>query len=132
MEEKLSNDDGTDAINIGAMLRILCAPPYGCNIASAGLLLALFFGRRKKDLNLIYNGQVISVENWLSDAIIGNYLSLPVCEGTTIVRVSAESISEWERLLDEWGLETTFLGKVEYLRKAQELKESSRASGPSL
>ena len=124
MEEKLSNNDGANAmINIGAMLRILCAPPYGCNIASVGLLLALFFGRRRKDLNLIYNGQVISIENWLNEAIIGNYLSLPVCDATTIVRVSAESVSEWERLLDEWGLETTFLGKVEYLRKAQELQK---------
>lgn len=124
IEESLSMDDAADAvINIGEMLRILCAPPYGCNIASAGLLLALFFGRRKKDLNLIKNSQVISIENWLTEAISRNYLSLPVCDATTMVRVSAESISEWERLLDEWGLETTFLGKIEYLRKANELQK---------
>lgn len=124
IEKRLSTDkEVVEAINIGELLRTLCAPPYGCNIASAGLLLALFFGRRKKDLNLRKNSQNISIENWLMEAISGNYLSLPICDATTLERVSAESISEWERLLEEWGLETTYLGKVEYLRRANELQK---------
>ncbi|MBC7076683.1 MAG: hypothetical protein H5T98_11600, partial [Syntrophomonadaceae bacterium] len=77
IEKRLSTDkEVMEAINIGELLRTLCAPPYGCNIASVGLLLALFFGRRKKDLNLRKNSQNISIENWLMEAISGNYLNL--------------------------------------------------------
>lgn len=125
LEKRLNSDADVSeaAINVGEMLKMLCAPPYGCNIASAGLLLALFFGRRRKDLNLIKNNHSISIENWISEAMPSNYLSLPICDMTTMVRVSAESVSEWERLLDEWGIETTLLGKVEYLRKAEELQK---------
>ena len=66
MEEKLSNNDGANAmINIGAMLRILCAPPYGCNIASVGLLLALFLGVEERILTLFTTAKLLVLKTGL-------------------------------------------------------------------
>ncbi len=110
-------------MNLGAAMRILCNPPYGCNIASAGLLLALFIGRRKDSINLFKDQKVISLENWLSDAIRKNFLNLSVLDNTEAVLVSKESLSEWDKLLEIWDMEKTLLGKVSFIKKAEELEK---------
>lgn len=125
LDNKLSGPDNTMSrpVNLGSMLRLLCGPPYGCNIASAGLLLGLFIGKRKNSLNLLRNRETVSIETWLSDALKGNFLDLSVLNATDMVRVSKESLSEWEKLLEEWESETLLLGKVASERKAEELQK---------
>lgn len=109
-------------MNLGKAVRTLCSPPYGCNIASAGLVLSLFVCMCQKDkLEFRLAGESISVENWLSSALSRNFLDLSVLDNSTVVAVSETVRSEWASLLDDWDLETTHSGKIEYLRKAREL-----------
>ncbi len=126
LETKLEGKDDSGfhkPMNMGETMRLLCAPPYGCNIASAGLLLALFVGRRKNTLNLLKNNQVIGFENWLRDSMPGSFLDMSVLDITDIVKISQDSISEWEKLLDDWGIETFLLAKVDFLIKAKKLEK---------
>ncbi len=126
LDSKLQDVEASEtqkAMNMGEVIRILCMPPYGCNIASAGLLLALFIGRRKKGLNLMKDNEIISFENWLQEAIPGNFFNLSTLDDTYVVCVSEESLSEWEVLLEEWDLEQTYIGKVKFRNKALKLKE---------
>lgn len=126
LESKLKEAEAsemTKAMNMGEVTRLLCMPPYGCNLASAGLLMALFIGRRKKELNLMKSNEMISFENWLQDAMPKNYFDLSVLDDTDVVRVSEESISEWEVLLEEWDLEQIYVGKVKFRDKALKLSE---------
>ena len=116
-------EDDNKRMNLGASLRILCSPPYGCNIASAGLLLALFIGRRKDSINLFKDQKVIGLENWLSEALQGNFLNLPVLDATDAVLVSEENLSEWDKLLEDWEMETTLEGKKSFILRARELEK---------
>ncbi len=126
MESQLGGAETSEAkkpMNMGKVTRLLCAPPYGCNIASAGMILALFVGRRKNELNLMKDNQTISFEPWLQEAMPGNFFDLSVLDNTDVVRVSKENLSEWEILFDEWELEPTLNGQVRFRNKALELKE---------
>jgi hypothetical protein len=126
LESQLGDAETSDTkkpMNMGEITRLLCSPPYGCNIASAGMILAFFIGRRKNELNLMKDNQMISFENWLQEAMPGNFFDLSVLDNTDVVRVSKESLSEWEILFDEWELEPTLNGKVRFRNKALELKE---------
>lgn len=125
LDAQLGDEDG-DArrlMNMGDAVRLLCRPPYGCNIASAGLLLAYFVGSRKRNVQLLKNNQTIGIDMWLRDAMQGNYLSLPVLDVTEVVRISEESLSEWEDLLDQWESEPTLLGRRDFLQKAADLEK---------
>lgn len=125
-ESRLRIEEGTGTnkgLNLGEAVKTLIAPPFGCNIASAGLLMALFIGRRKQELELYKDGQIVDIKNWLATAMPGNFFDISVLEATEVIRISEESVSEWERLLEEWGLERTHLGKKKFFQKAEELKE---------
>ena len=117
------SEEGPGLLNLGFAMRLLCAPPFGCNIASAGLILALFIGKRRNNLNLLQNDQLVAIETWLSDAIQGNFLNLTVLDSTDAVIVSEETLSEWERLLEDWDAESTYNGRVEFHKKALALQE---------
>jgi hypothetical protein len=124
LETELSNQEGTAApVNLGRLMRTLCLPPFGCNIASAGLILALFTGKRRNEINMLRKQQPVSIENWLQDAMPGNFLDLSVLDASELVRVSREALSEWEVMLENLEQEPTLLGKVEYLRKAGGLEQ---------
>ena len=110
------NEESPGSLNLGWAVRLLCAPPYGCNIASAGLILALFIGKRRNNLNLLLNNQLVSIETWLSDAIQGNFLNLTILDNTDAVIVSEESLSEWEALLEDWDAENTYSGRIGFTK----------------
>lgn len=113
----------TGPLNLGEVMETLCSPPYGCNVASAGLILALFIGSRRNEINLLKDGVPISIENWLTDAMPKNFFDLSVLVSTHLVKVSGDSISEWESLLEDWDLEDTIGGALEYQTKASELQQ---------
>jgi len=121
---KVEEETGaTKGLNLGEAVRTLIAPPFGCNIASSGLLIALFICRRMQELELYKGGQIVSIETWLATAMPGNFFDISVLDATDIIRISEESVSEWERLIEEWGLEQTHSGKEKFFQKAEELKE---------
>jgi len=113
----------TEPLNLGTVMEILCSPPYGCNVASAGLIIALFIGSRRNEVNLLKDGVSIGIENWLSTAMPKNFFDLSVLASTELVQVSQDSLSEWESLLEDWELEEAILGSLEYQKKAHELQE---------
>lgn len=117
-------EDDSGSLNLGYAMRLLCSPPYGFNIASAGLVLALFIGKRRNNLNMIRNQQLVSVEAWLPDALQGNFLNLVILDKTDIVVVSQETISEWERLLEDWDTEETYSGKIAFHNKALKMQNT--------
>lgn len=122
--ESLLNDatgENVLGVNCGQVIKMLCMPPYGLNIASAGLILALFIALNKDSIDLVYQGKPIDIQTWQQNAFAGRFLSMPVLEKTYIVKVAEEQRSEWKCLLEEWEVELTNKGKVEYLRRAEEL-----------
>lgn len=101
-------------MNIGGQLRRICKPPYGCNIASAGMLLALFIGSRKSTINMYESKKKTSIEDWLSIAFQNNFLSMSVLDNTEIVLVSEQNVLVWKRALEEWENQATYTGKISY------------------
>lgn len=123
LEEKLQPiREGGNFLNFGFAIRLLCSPPYGFNIASAGLVLAYFIGKRRHDLSLIYDQQQVSVENWLPDVLQGNFLNLAILDKTYAEVVSQETISEWERLLEDWDTTDVFVSKIDFHNQAIKLQ----------
>lgn len=130
MDERLSSDgDEIRSLNLGAVLRLFCAPPYGLNIASAGLIMGAFFGKRKKNLNIVFRGKSRNISDWLNDALPNRFLDLGVLDNTEIEMFSIDAISEWEKLLADWDVETTHLGKMEFRKKAAD--QAKRTPIPS-
>lgn len=110
------------ALNLGETVDLLCSPPYGCNLASAGLIIALFIGSRRNEVNLVVAGAPIRVQKWLETAMRKKFFDLSVLADTELVEVSEDSLSQWERLLEEWELERTINGLLELREKAHHLQ----------
>jgi len=117
-----SREEG-EFMNLGQIVEMLILPPYGCNIASAGLLLAMFIGKRKSEFNLLLEKESVNIDEWLSKAIPKNFLEMEVLHKTVVLKVTPDQQNEWEKLLDEWEAEKTYRGKVKYMQKALELME---------
>lgn len=115
--------NGQKRLNLGTMIRILCAPPFGYNIASAGLVLGIFYGRRKNILHITFGEEIISVENWLQKSMPGNFLDMAVLNCTEFLLISEKSVSEWEELLDDWDAEKKYIRIVEFDKRATELQK---------
>ena len=109
-------------INIGQLFKLLIAPPYGFNIASAGLALGVFLAPRKNIAVLSLDDQNISLGAWISQAFTGNFLNITILNKTVIRYVSDSETSEWQQLLSIWDMELTHLGNLSYLEKANQLQ----------
>ncbi len=123
LQSELHGEGDGDRVpmSMGKAMTVLHSPPYGCNIASAGLLLAYFVGSRKNDFQLYQNGQAISTDKWLQNALPGKFLSSSILGATDLVQVSKESVSEWELVLDQWELADTLVEKESLLVREQDL-----------
>lgn len=110
-------------INIGGQLRRICKPPYGCNLASAGMLLALFIGYRKGSINIYKDKKKINIEDWLSTAFKSNFLTIPVLDSTEIILVSEIDVEKWEWTLERWESEITYTGRISYYEEVRKLEQ---------
>ena len=121
---KLEDEEQPDreGVNVGEILRLWMAPPFGCNLAAAGLLLSMYIGKRQDQFELLYDNRVVKTEQWLGQAMPTNFFDLSVLDSTVVVRVSEDRVSVWEGLLEEWELEPTYLGKINYMDKARQLQ----------
>jgi hypothetical protein len=98
-------------------------PPYGANIASAGLLLGVYVASRIEKLMVLHNGTQYAVNQWLQDEIFrGKFLDLLHLQGDELVLIGGES-EEWEMLLEEWDLADSYFERASYLRRARALRE---------
>ena len=108
---------------VGEVLRQLCLPPYGANIASAGLLLGVFVAPRSEQLVIVRDGQQYALTQWLQDGVFRRkFLDITALQNVELAFIG-EASSEWENLLDEWEQAESYLGRFSFLRRASELKE---------
>ena len=110
-------------LSISEAVKGLCQPPYGANIASAGLFLGVYMAPRFSKLVVMKNGKQISTDQWLQEKLFrGKYLSISALSGVDFLLLE-EASSEWETLLDEWEQSSDYISMVNYLRRSIELKE---------
>ncbi|HHX45367.1 MAG TPA: hypothetical protein GX714_15465 [Chloroflexi bacterium] len=123
IDARLGAEDGDASLNLGAVVRELCLPPYGGSIAAVGLLLALYVAPRRDTLEVRRHGETVGIERWLQEALPRRFLEMSVLDTTEMVRVSETAIGEWNRMLNAWEIESTHIGRVEYWSKAIKLEE---------
>jgi tetratricopeptide (TPR) repeat protein len=113
---------GERRIPIENAIRQLCAPPYGANIASAGLFLGVFVAPRVEKLSVIRAGQSYAISQWVRDEIFrGKFIDVGALHDVELVLLGEES-SEWEILLDEWEQAESHFARGQCLERALKLK----------
>jgi len=119
-DEQLQSDN--NHFYIGEAIKEICHPPYGANIASAGLLLGVFIAPRFNGLAIQLNEQQFAISQMLQDGIFkGKFLDINSLQNAELVTIG-ESSSEWENLLDEWENEKSYYGKIKCTERAENLK----------
>jgi hypothetical protein len=115
--------NGERRLSVAEAIQHLCLPPYGANIASAGLLLGAFVAPRVDKLMVVRDGQQSAVSQWLQDGLFkGKYIDLNALRDVDLVSIG-EASSEWEVLLDEWEQAESLLLRVQCLDRAEALRE---------
>ncbi len=107
---------------VADVIRQLCLPPYGGNIASAGLLLSVFVAPRLEKLVAIRDGQQLAISQWIQDGVFrGKFIDLSALHGVDLILLGEES-SAWETLLDEWEQAESHFARKSCLERSLELK----------
>ena len=122
--EKWDDALGADErrLPVADVIRQLCRPPYGGNIASAGLLLSVFVAPRLEKLVAIRDGQQLAISQWIQDGVFrGKFIDLSALHGVDLILLGEES-SEWETLLDEWEQAESHFARKSCLERSLELK----------
>ena len=121
-KRKLDADDRQ--FFIADELRAACLPPYGANLASAGLLLGIFFAPRRNNVLVVdSHGTQLDVGQWLQNDIFRSKLiDLGKIAGTELINIGNIS-AEWERLLEDWEQAEIYREIVQYYSQARKLKE---------
>jgi len=96
-----------ESLNLLEVLENLMFPPYGCNIASAAIIIGVFLAPRINKLALFFKDDITSPALWVNQALTGNYLELKALSQTKIAYISEEGAGEWEDLLSRWDSEKT-------------------------
>jgi hypothetical protein len=127
LQDNLEKNQG---LLLGAELRNLCLPPYGCNLASAGLLLGLFISARREKLAFNLGGHDINPSNWVAQAFGNrNLLQLEVLDKTQVRLIKKDESDAWEKLLAEWEVAPAHVDKLDWSKKALTLKQSINVPG---
>lgn len=127
LQDNLEKNQG---LVLGAEMRHLCLPPYGCNLASAGLLLGLFISARREKLAFNLGGHDINPSNWVSQAF-GNrtLLQLEVLDKTQVRLIKQDESDAWQKLLAEWEVAPAHVDKLDWSKKALALKQTINVPG---
>lgn len=109
--------------NLLELLENLIFPPYGCNIASAAIIIGVFLAPRINKIALFFNNEITSPTLWVNQALAGNYLDLKALSQTKIAYISEEGAGEWEDLLSRWDSENTHQGRLHCFQEAAKLRQ---------
>lgn len=120
LELKLERDK---LLNIGTLIGDLIAPPYGFNIASAGLVLGIFLSSRKNTTVLLLDDQEISPGQWIGSAFVGFFLNFTILDKSSIRYMSETETGEWQKLLSHWDFEQSYVAKVAFMSSAKQLRD---------
>lgn len=103
----------------------ICQPPYGANIASAGLLLGVYIAPRADNLAVLKDDTQIGLSQWLQENVFkGKFIDLTALKGCELVQIG-EASAEWELLLDEWEQSESYLGIIDGLKRAKSLQNTT-------
>jgi len=122
-EDQLIEKGGS--MSLGNAIKSVCKPPFGANIASAGLLLGVFIRARKNDFSVIANGQPTDFSYLANNGLFrGKFLDLNKLENIFIEPATKEGASEWDSLLDDWERASgvSYKELIEGLCRAHDLK----------
>lgn len=120
---------GGGLLSLGRVLRIFCGPPFGLNLASAGLVLGLYYCRRQDSLQLLYKGEPCKIADWLHRAFAGRFLDTAVLDESVFCRISRQDVSEWQKLLDEWESAAALDELLQMEKKAEALRQKAALPG---
>lgn len=113
---------GNKELNCGEALEMACAPPYGANIASAGLLFSVFIQTRQNIVTVVHNEERVDFSIIIDDLFDGSVLLYKFLEQITLFK-NEESGSEWEQLLTDWSNAASYTQRVEFSEEADNLKK---------
>lgn len=102
--------------------RALIAPPFGCNVASAALVLGLFLARRRPRRRLVIGGDVVQASEWSAQAFKATDLDHKVLARTTVRFLAEDAEAQWESLLEEWRNATRHQQRIGYSQTAKDLQ----------
>jgi hypothetical protein len=110
---------------LGEDLTMLLRPPYGCNLASASILLGLFVGKTLPPRAIYFDKEAISRGDWLRSAYgtTGRYIEEKALGKTTIIFLTADALTRWQIFMQEWDAEQTYRGMASRLYEAAKLRE---------
>lgn len=112
-----------DIVNLWELVQMLCYPPFGCNVASAGLLLGVFVAARKDRLRFTLYGESIFVDNWLAKSLEKDLFNPSVLENTWVRYIPEDRMSRWQQLLTERDEEKSYDGQISYWKQAEQLSK---------
>ena len=119
-DDRLTKDQ---KLPVAEVLREICKPPYGANIASAGLFLGVYIAPRFENLVVMKGDLQLGIGQWIEENLFrGKFLNLASMQSVDLMQLG-EASSEWENLLDEWEQSESYLSQINYLQRAIELKE---------
>jgi len=128
-ENSIKDHDGL--IPLSELLTIACRPPFGANIASAGLLLGVYLCARQKVYEIGTGERQYELSELNGDMLFrGKYLDLGKLNRLLLLPKEAEVDSEWDNFLDEWesSLVVSYQAQIKCLKRSIELK--ARVSPP--
>jgi hypothetical protein len=100
-EDLLVEEGGS--LGLANAIKMACKPPFGANIASAGLLLGVFIRARKEDFSVFTEGQTTDFTRVVNDGLFrSKFLDLNKLERIRLVPADKESGSEWDAILDDF------------------------------
>lgn len=110
--------------SLGDDLAMLTKPPFGCSLASASLLLALFVGKPVPPRAIRYQQSGISLKDWLETAYgtNGRFLLDGALHKTTILFLTEDALTRWQVFMNDWEAETTFEGNVKRWNEAERMR----------
>lgn len=110
---------------LGEDLTMLLRPPYGCNLASASILLGLFVGKALPPRAVYFENEAISRGAWLLSAygVTGRYLEDKALRNTTVIFLTADAFTRWQIFMQEWDAEQTYKGMTLRLDAAAKMRE---------
>ena len=109
-------------IDISKIIYKWLAPPYGMNIASAGLLLGVFLAPRMDSINILYNGDLINKSNWAQRIFKKNFIDLSELKKSKFKFIEEQDTNQWKKILEEWESVQNNRTKVEIEKNAYELE----------
>lgn len=119
------------SIPLTDLLIIACRPPFGANIASAGLLLGVYLCARQKIFVARAGESQYELSELNGDMLFrGKFLDLGKLSSILLLPKEAEVGSEWDNFLDEWesALGVSYQEQIKCLERSTELK--TRVSPP--